>query len=93
LRKPIESVTAAKIPGPGQYDLNKTLQPRFAMGIKPLEQKKLSVPGPGNYDLNTRLAHKAMPAFTLSGKIKDLSKDQIPGPGSYAVPEKSVEGP
>ena len=63
------------------------------MGIKPLEQKKLEVPGPGNYDLTTKIAQKAMPAFTLSGKIKDLSKDQIPGPATYVVPEKSVEGP
>ena len=63
------------------------------MGIKPKDKSTLQVPGPGSYDLNTNFTNKAMPAFSISGKVNWEKKLETPGPGQYKLPEKVIEGP
>jgi hypothetical protein len=39
------------------------------MGIKPKESKSFKTPGPGEYQQDVKPVAKAMPAFSISGKL------------------------
>eukprot|EP00198_Chlamydomonas_reinhardtii_P010053 XP_001699390.1 predicted protein [Chlamydomonas reinhardtii] len=86
---------AAKMPGPGAYDVPRPVAegPAFTLKGRPKGPSTLpdDLPGPGEYYVETQT--RDGPAFTLAGKPKRKLETDAPGPGAYVVSEPVHTGP
>ncbi|XP_049792135.1 outer dense fiber protein 3 isoform X2 [Schistocerca nitens] len=84
-------------PAPGDYNPEKSEKvvldnsPKYTFGLKTQVEKPSTTPAPNVYNIPTVLGatkegnKKQAPAFTISGRQKELTDDRIlvPGPGTY----------
>ncbi|GIM06654.1 hypothetical protein Vretimale_10916 [Volvox reticuliferus] len=88
---------AAKVPGPGAYNVPRpfTDGPAFTIKGRPRGPSTLpdDLPGPGEYYDSRKTTIREGPAFTLAGKAKRKFETDAPGPGAYSVEGPSKTGP
>ncbi|EGR30653.1 hypothetical protein IMG5_126740, partial [Ichthyophthirius multifiliis] len=85
--KPIGN-TFQLVPGPGAYNINKSIQkrqPQYSMRIKNNTQERVFTPGPGEYQSKSFVFNKYKRSVVFSKqKRDDLYQQSIsPGPGNY----------
>ena len=89
----IRQIDSAGLPGPGQYDTNKSTlnKTAFSLGQKLDKTRQSSPVGPGTYDpkidfISTKATNIA-PRFPIDQRNKEISQE-IPAPGQYNPTEK-----